>query len=176
MAIVGRPNVGKSTLVNRIVGRRVAIVQEQPGVTRDRKILEAEWSGREFTVVDTGGWQIGGLTLDKLVSAQAERAVREADAVVLVVDVTVGPTDEDVEVARLLARADRPVVLAVNKVDSEAREADMWVFMALGFGAPWPISALHGRGTGDLLDAVVAEFPPPGGGPGRRRAGGGGRR
>ena len=100
MAVVGRPNVGKSTLVNRIVGRRVTIVEESPGVTRDRKALESEWAGREFTLVDTGGWQIGGLALDKLVSAQAERAVREADVVIFVVDVTVGPTAEDAEVGR----------------------------------------------------------------------------
>jgi GTP-binding protein len=160
VAVVGRPNVGKSTLVNRIVGRREAIVEESPGVTRDRKTLDAEWAGREFTLVDTGGWQIGGLSLDKLVSAQAERAVREADAVVFVVDVTVGPTQEDAEVGRLLARAGRPVVLAVNKVDSEARQADIWEFMGLGFTAPWPVSALHGRGTGDLLDALVDVLPP----------------
>ncbi len=160
VAVVGRPNVGKSTLVNRIVGRRVTIVEQSPGVTRDRKALESEWAGREFTLVDTGGWQIGGLALDKLVSAQAERAVREADVVIFVVDVTVGPTAEDTEVGRLLVRAGRPVVLAVNKVDSEARQADIWEFMALGFTAPWPVSALHGRGTGDLLDAVVDQLPP----------------
>ncbi len=180
VAVVGRPNVGKSTLVNRIVGRRETIVEENPGVTRDRKALEAEWAGREFTLVDTGGWQIGGLSLDKLVSAQAERAVREADVVIFVVDVTVGPTAEDTEVGRLLVRAGRPVVLAVNKVDSEARQADIWEFMALGFSAPWPVSALHGRGTGDLLDAVVDLLPPVadesstavGTGPTRARAGG----
>ncbi len=103
---------------------------------------------------------MGGLALDKLVSAQAERAVREADVVIFVVDVTVGPTSEDAEVARLLVRAGRPVVLAVNKVDSEARQSDIWEFMALGFSAPWPVSALHGRGTGDLLDAVVDQLPP----------------
>jgi GTP-binding protein len=160
VAVVGRPNVGKSTLVNRIVGRRETIVEESPGVTRDRKALDAEWAGREFTLIDTGGWQIGGLSLDKLVSAQAERAVREADVVIFVVDVTVGPTTEDTEVGRLLVRTGRPVVLAVNKVDSEARQADIWEFMALGFTAPWPVSALHGRGTGDLLEAVVDQLPP----------------
>jgi GTP-binding protein len=160
VAVVGRPNVGKSTLVNRIVGRRETIVEESPGVTRDRKALDAEWAGREFTLVDTGGWQIGGLALDKLVSAQAERAVREADVVIFVVDVTVGPTAEDTEVGRLLVRTGRPVVLAVNKVDNETRQADIWEFMALGFTAPWPVSALHGRGTGDLLDAVVDHLPP----------------
>ncbi|MGO9656895.1 MAG: ribosome biogenesis GTPase Der [Acidimicrobiales bacterium] len=164
VAVVGRPNVGKSTLVNRIVGRRETIVEESPGVTRDRKALDAEWAGREFTLVDTGGWQIGGLSLDKLVSAQAERAVREADVVIFVVDVTVGPTAEDTEVGRLLVRTGRPVVLAVNKVDNEARQADIWEFMALGFTAPWPVSALHGRGTGDLLDAVVDQLPPASGG------------
>jgi len=155
VAVVGRPNVGKSTLVNRIVGRRETIVEERPGVTRDRKVLQAEWAGHELTLVDTGGWQIGGLPLDKLVSAQAQRAIDEADAVVFVVDGTVGPTDEDVEVARLLLRSGCPVVLAVNKVDTPAREADIWEFARLGFPAPWPVSALHGRGTGDMLDALI---------------------
>jgi GTP-binding protein len=163
VAVVGRPNVGKSTLVNRIVGRREAIVQEQPGVTRDRKVFEAEWTGHRFTLVDTGGWQVGGEELDKLVSAQARRAVDEADAVVFVVDVTVGPTEADKDVARLLLRSGRPVVLAVNKVDGDAREPDVWEFARLGFSQPWPVSAIHGRGTGDLLDALVELFPqePP---------------
>jgi GTP-binding protein len=160
VAIVGRPNVGKSTLVNRIAGRRVTIVEERPGVTRDRKALEAEWAGREFVLVDTGGWQAGGMALDKLVSAQSQRAIVEADAVVFVVDATVGPTDQDMEVARLLLRAGRPVVLAVNKVDNQARDADIWEFAKLGFAQPWPVSALHGRGTGDMLDALVQVLPP----------------
>jgi GTP-binding protein len=147
--------VGKSTLVNRIVGRREAIVEERPGVTRDRKALETEWAGQELVLVDTGGWRASGLELDKLVSAQAQRAIGEADAVVLVVDVTVGPTEEDAEVARLLLRSGRPVVLAVNKVDNQAREPDVWEFARLGFAQPWPVSALHGRGTGDMLDALV---------------------
>jgi GTP-binding protein len=155
VAVVGRPNVGKSTLVNRIVGRREAIVEERPGVTRDRKILDAEWAGHEFFVVDTGGWQAGGLSIDKLVSAQAQRAVREADVVLFVVDGTVGPTEEDSQVARLLLRSDRPVLLAVNKVDNDRREPAMWEFASLGFPEPWPVSALHGRGTGDMLDALV---------------------
>jgi GTP-binding protein len=159
VAVVGRPNVGKSTLVNRIVGRREAIVEEKPGVTRDRKILDAEWAGREFSIVDTGGWQAGGLTIDKLVSAQAQRAVREADVVLFVVDGTVGPTEEDAQVARLLLRSERPVVLAVNKVDNEQREPSIWEFAGLGFAEPWPVSALHGRGTGDLLDALVDQLP-----------------
>jgi GTPase len=160
VAVVGRPNVGKSTLVNRILGRREAIVEERPGVTRDRKVLEAEWAGREFTLVDTGGWQAGGVALDKLVSAQAQRAVDEADAVVFVVDVAVGPTEEDADVARLLLRSGTPVVLAVNKVDNDAREADIWEFAGLGFAQPWPVSALQGRGAGDLLDALVMALEP----------------
>ncbi|HTV12596.1 MAG TPA: ribosome biogenesis GTPase Der [Acidimicrobiales bacterium] len=162
VAVVGRPNVGKSTLVNRIVGRREAIVEEQPGVTRDRKLLEGEWAGHEFTLVDTGGWQAGGEVLDRLVSAQAQRAIDSADVVVFVVDATVGPSTEDTEVARLLLRSGRPVVLAVNKVDNEGRELAIWDFAGLGFPQPWPVSALHGRGTGDMLDALVAALPAPG--------------
>jgi GTP-binding protein len=162
VAVVGRPNVGKSTLVNRVLGRRETIVEERPGVTRDRKSLEAEWVGRDFTLVDTGGWQVGGMALDKLVSAQAQKAIEEADAVLFVVDVTVGPTQADADVARLLVRSGRPVVLAVNKVDTPARELDIWDFAGLGFAQPWPVSALHGRGTGDLLDALVEVLPPEG--------------
>jgi GTP-binding protein len=161
VAIVGRPNVGKSTLVNRIVGRRETIVEERPGVTRDRKVLDAEWAGREFTLVDTGGWQVGGVALDKLVSAQAQRAIDDADVLVFVVDATVGATDQDADVARLLLRSGRPVVLVVNKVDNDAREADIWEFAKLGFPQPWPVSALHGRGTGDMLDALLAALPAP---------------
>jgi GTP-binding protein len=162
VAVVGRPNVGKSTLVNRVLGRRETIVEERPGVTRDRKSLEAEWVGRDFTLVDTGGWQVGGMVLDKLVSAQALKAIEEADAVLFVVDVTVGPTQADADVAHLLVRSGRPVVLAVNKVDTPARELDIWDFAGLGFAQPWPVSALHGRGTGDLLDALVEVLPPEG--------------
>ena len=159
VVIAGRPNVGKSTLVNRIVGRRAAVVEERPGVTRDRKELEAEWCGRAFTVVDTGGWLSSADPLDAQVSAQAERAIAEADVVLLVVDVTVGVIDEDLAVARILKRTGRPVRVVVNKVDSSQREADAWDAMALGLGEPWPISALHGRGTGDLLDDVVRLLP-----------------
>ncbi len=172
VAVVGRPNVGKSTLVNRVLGRREAIVEERPGVTRDRKALDAEWAGREFTVVDTGGWQAGGVALDKLVSAQAQRAVEEADAIMFVVDVTVGPTREDADVARLLLRSGRPVVLAVNKVDNQTREADIWEFTSLGFVEPWPVSALQGRGVGDLLDALVLALPPEASEPGANEAAG----
>jgi GTP-binding protein len=168
VAIVGRPNVGKSTLVNRIVGRRAAIVEEQPGVTRDRKEFEAQWRGRAFRVVDTGGWLApgdAGLTgeepqLAAKVSAQAEAAIAEADVIVLVVDVTVGVTDEDARVARVLQQATTPVIVAVNKVDDERREHDRWEFGRLGLGEPIPVSALHGRLSGELLDAVVDVLPP----------------
>ncbi len=161
LAVVGRPNVGKSTLVNRIVGRREAIVEERPGVTRDRKFLDAEWSGREFTVADTGGWVASGNSLDEQVSAQTERAVADADVVLFVVDTSVGITDEDAKVAELLRRSGRPVVVVANKVDGDSRDTDAWVFARFGLGDPVPVSAIHGRGTGDLLDAVVALFPPP---------------
>ncbi len=165
VAIVGRPNVGKSTLVNRIVGRRAAIVQEKPGVTRDRKELEASWTGRTFVVVDTGGWLPPSAAGDdpaqlvRQVSEQAERAIAEADVILCVVDVTVGAVEEDDAVARILRRAGKPVIVAVNKVDDERREADAWAFARLGLGEPFPISAGHGRGTGELLDAVVAALP-----------------
>jgi GTP-binding protein len=168
VAVVGRPNVGKSTLVNRIVGKRVAIVQEQPGVTRDRKELTAEWNGRPFLVVDTGGWLTegdSGLTgeepeLAAKVSSQANEAMKQADLVVLVVDVTTGVTEEDSRVARLLQQSPTPVLLVVNKVDDERREADVWEFARLGLGEPWPISAMHGRLSGELLDAIVDALPP----------------
>jgi GTP-binding protein len=160
VAVVGRPNVGKSTLVNRIVGRREAIVEEQPGVTRDRKILEADWNGREFLLVDTGGWLASGDGIDAQVSRQAERAIAEADVVLLVVDATVGVTEEDDRVAALLRRSSKPVLVAANKVDGSGREADAWAFARLGLGEPFLVSALHGRQTGDLLDAVVDQLPP----------------
>ncbi|MDQ1361495.1 MAG: GTPase [Acidimicrobiaceae bacterium] len=161
VVIAGRPNVGKSTLVNRIVGRRAAVVEERPGVTRDRKELDAEWCGHPFTVVDTGGWLTSDDPLDAQVSAQAERAIADADVVLLVVDVTVGLTDEDLAVARFLRRSGRPIRVVVNKVDSSQRETDAWEAVSLGLGDPWPVSALHGRGTGDLLDDVVSLLPDP---------------
>jgi len=159
VAVVGRPNVGKSTLVNRIVGRREAIVEETPGVTRDRKFLDAEWAGRDFTIVDTGGWLAGGGSLDRQVSAQSERAIREAAAILLVVDSTVGITDDDAKVANLLRRTDRTVIVVANKIDGDSRESDGWVFAHLGLGDPFPVSAIHGRGTGDMLDALVKLLP-----------------
>ncbi|MEY2569358.1 MAG: GTPase [Actinomycetota bacterium] len=159
VAVVGRPNVGKSTLVNRILGRREAIVEEHPGVTRDRKVVEAEWNGRSFTLIDTGGWLASTDALDAQVSKQAERAMSDADVVLFVVDATVGITGEDERVAAMLRRADRPVLVIANKVDSEGREAAAWELLALGLGDPWPISALHGRGTGDMLDSLVARLP-----------------
>ena len=160
VAIVGRPNVGKSTLMNRILGRREAIVEERPGVTRDRKEVEADWRGRRFRVVDTGGWMAGGNELDQKVSRQSEKALAEADVVLLVVDATVGLTDEDERVARLLRSSDKPVLVVANKVDAENKAAQAWDMVRLGLGDPFPVSALHGRGSGDLLDAVVDALPP----------------
>ena len=159
VAIVGRPNVGKSTLLNRIVGRREAIVEERPGVTRDRKIVQAEWQGQVFQLMDTGGWMPGGDALDEKVSRQSEKAIAEADAVILVVDVTMGVTEEDARIAELLHGLRQPVFVLANKVDDPSREALMWELLALGLGTPHPISALHGSGTGDLLDALVAVLP-----------------
>jgi GTPase len=169
VAVVGRPNVGKSTLVNRIVGRREAIVEERPGVTRDRKVLEAEWAGRHFSVVDTGGWLAAGAAdaLDASVSRQAERAIAAADVVLFVLDAAVGVTEDDDRVAAVLRRVLRAgerapeVLVAANKVDSESRESDAWDLGRLGLGEPMVVSALHGRGSGDLLDAVVAALPEP---------------
>lgn len=159
LAVVGRPNVGKSTLVNRILGRREAVVQDTPGVTRDRVSYPAEWAGRDFTLVDTGGWEVDVRGLDRSVAQQAEVAVDLADAVLLVVDATVGVTASDERIVAMLRRKGKPVVLAANKVDSAMQEADAAYLWALGLGEPHPISALHGRGTGDLLDAVLEVLP-----------------
>jgi len=162
VVVAGRPNVGKSTLVNRIVGRRATVVESEPGVTRDRKALEAEWNGVGFTLIDTGGWLGRGDELTIKVSGQSERALADADVVLMVTDVMVGATDEDLEIARLVKRLGPPVVLVANKVDDTNREAGAWELVSLGLGDPWPISALHGRGTGDLLDEVVRLLPGPG--------------
>jgi GTPase len=163
LAVVGRPNVGKSTLVNRVLGRREAVVEDVPGVTRDRVAYDANWNGRLFTVVDTGGWEPGAEGLAAQVARQAELAVQVADAVLLVVDAVVGATDVDRAVARLLQRSGKPVVLAANKVDDPRGEADATELWNLGLGEPFAVSALHGRGSGDLLDAVLAALPeaPP---------------
>lgn len=159
LAIVGRPNVGKSTLVNRIIGRREAVVQDTPGVTRDRVSYPAEWAGTAFTVVDTGGWEVDVKGLDRSVAEQAEIAVDLADAVLLVLDATVGVTASDERIVTMLRSKGKPVVLAANKVDSPQQEADAAYLWSLGMGEPYPVSALHGRGTGDLLDAVLEVLP-----------------
>jgi GTPase len=163
VAIVGRPNVGKSTFMNRVLGRQAAIVEERAGVTRDRKQMEAEWSGVPFILMDTGGWMVKGNTLDDKVSKQAEKAIEESDAVVMVVDVTVGVTEEDEQVADLIRRrrGSHGTFLLVNKVDGETRDSDIWLFSRLGVGEPQPVSALHGRGSGDFLDLVIAVLPEP---------------
>lgn len=159
LAVVGRPNVGKSTLVNRILGRREAVVEDVPGVTRDRVTYEAEWAGRRFVVVDTGGWERDVRGMAARVAEQAEIAVELADAVLFVVDAMVGATDTDEAVVRLLRRAGKPVVLAANKVDDLRGEVEATALWSLGLGEPYPVSGLHGRGSGDLLDACLAVLP-----------------
>ncbi|MET9264650.1 ribosome biogenesis GTPase Der [Amycolatopsis sp. NPDC004079] len=159
LAVVGRPNVGKSTLVNRILGRREAVVQDVPGVTRDRVAYDAFWAGRRFTLVDTGGWEPDATGLQASVAVQAEMAMQTADAVLLVVDATVGATATDEAVARVLRRSKKPVLLAANKVDDDRLLADTASLWSLGLGEPYPVSALHGRSSGDLLDAIMAALP-----------------
>lgn len=159
LAVVGRPNVGKSSLVNRILGRREAVVQDLPGVTRDRVAYDAVWRGRTFTVVDTGGWDAEAVGLAAAVSAQAEVAIAAADAVLFVVDATVGATDADMAVVKVLRRSNKPVVLAANKVDDERTESDASMLWSLGLGEPHVVSALHGRGSGDLLDVILDALP-----------------
>ena len=159
VAVVGRQNVGKSTLVNRMFGSREAIAHEMPGVTRDRVELEATWGGRTLKLIDTGGFAHDAKGIEALVSDQAERAARHADVVLLVVDVQTGPLEEDAALARRLRRAEVPVLVVVNKVDSERDESDVPAFLSLGLGDPVPVSALHGRGSGDLLDRLVAVLP-----------------
>lgn len=157
--IVGRPNVGKSTLFNRVIGEQAAIVEDRPGVTRDRKELEANWLGHRFMLVDTGGWMPGGSELDAKVSRQVEAAVRNADLVIFVVDGSVGVTDDDELMASWLRKSAATVMLVVNKADNDRREADRWDFLSLGLGDPYPVSALHGRRAGDLLDEVIVRMP-----------------
>jgi GTP-binding protein len=163
IAVVGRPNVGKSTLVNRIIGRREAVVQDVPGVTRDRVSYDATWNGRDFVVVDTGGWAPDAKGMAAQVTEQAELAIGAADAVLFVVDAGVGIQDVDESVVQVLRRAGKPVVLAANKVDDQRAEAEAAGLWNLGLGEPYPVSAVHGRGSGDLLDAILAALPeaPP---------------
>jgi GTP-binding protein len=161
VAVLGRPNVGKSTLVNRIVRRKAAVVDEQPGVTRDRREFEAEWAGRRFLLVDTGGWELNpGEELTAGIRSQAEVAVGGADVVIFVADSTTDVTDDDQGVARLLLRSGIPYVFVANKVDSPKRDRDIDHLWTLGLGEALPVSALHGRGTGDFLDSLVELFPP----------------
>ncbi|EHI11125.1 ribosome biogenesis GTPase Der [Mycolicibacterium thermoresistibile] len=159
VAVVGRPNVGKSTLVNRILGRREAVVQDVPGVTRDRVSYDALWGGRRFVIQDTGGWEPDARGLQQLVADQAMVAMRTADVIILVVDAVVGATTADEAAARMLRRSGKPVFLAANKVDNERGEADAAALWSLGLGEPHPISAMHGRGVADLLDHVLAALP-----------------
>ena len=146
-------------VVDRILGRREAVVEDVPGVTRDRVAYDAEWSGRQFTLVDTGGWEIDVTGIHQRVAEQAEVAIELADVVMFVVDATVGATDTDEQVVRLLRRSGRPVVLVANKVDDQRAEADATALWNLGLGQPWPVSGLHGRGSGDVLDAVLDVLP-----------------
>ncbi|MDQ1582096.1 MAG: GTPase [Microbacteriaceae bacterium] len=159
LAIVGRPNVGKSALVNRILGRREAVVEDTPGVTRDRVSYQAEWNGRRFTIVDTGGWEPDARGINASVAAQAEVAIDLADAVLFVVDANVGATSTDEHVVRMLRKTKKPVFLAANKVDDVRQEPNAATLWSLGLGEPLPVSAVHGRGVADLLDTVLAVLP-----------------
>ena len=169
VAVVGRPNVGKSTLVNRIIGRREAVVEDTPGVTRDRVRYESEWNGVPFIVVDTGGWEQDAVGMSAQVSAQAEAAINTSDVVVFVVDATVGATDADEQIVRVLRQAKVPVILVANKVDDERAELEATRLWSLGLGEPYTVSALHGRGSGDLLDVVLSALPEEGSGQARPR-------
>ena len=159
LAIVGRPNVGKSALVNRILGRREAVVQDTPGVTRDRVNYKAEWNERRFTLVDTGGWEPDAKGIHAAVAAQAEIAIDLADAVLFVVDAMVGPTATDEHVVKMLRATKKPVILVANKVDDIRQEPEAASLWSLGLGQPWPVSAVHGRGVADLLDYVLTVLP-----------------
>ncbi|MEV4086741.1 ribosome biogenesis GTPase Der [Nonomuraea fuscirosea] len=159
VAIVGRPNVGKSTLVNRIIGRREAVVEDVPGVTRDRVTYDANWRGRRFTVVDTGGWDPDATGMNLRIAEQAQVAVELADVIVFVVDATVGATDADEIVGSVLRQSGKPVILAANKVDNQQLELEAAALWSLGLGEPFPVSALHGRSSGDLLDVMLDALP-----------------
>ena len=163
VAILGRPNVGKSTLINRFIGRREAIVEDTPGVTRDRVQYECEWAGRRFIVMDTGGWEARPDGISIQVSASAEVAMNEADVLAFVVDAQVGALDEDELLVQRLRKAKKPLILIANKVDGEREESEAHGLWSLGLGEPYFVSALHGRGSGDLLDHIVAELPEVGG-------------
>ncbi|QXE00286.1 ribosome biogenesis GTPase Der [Terribacillus sp. DMT04] len=159
VAIVGRPNVGKSTIFNRLAGERISIVEDTPGVTRDRIYTEAEWLNQPFNIIDTGGIEIGDAPFLVEIREQAELAIQEADVIVFMVNGREGITGADEEVAKILFRSNKPVVLAVNKVDNPEMRDQIYEFYSLGFGEPFPISGTHGLGLGDLLDAVVGHFP-----------------
>ena len=159
VAVVGRPNVGKSTLFNRIAGERISIVEDTPGVTRDRIYAHAEWLGKHFSMIDTGGIEISDQPLLTQIRQQAEVAIDEADVIIFVADVENGVTDADEQVARILYRSNKPVVLAVNKVDNPERRSDIYDYYSLGLGEPYAVSSVHRIGMGDLLDAVIKEFP-----------------
>ena len=159
VAIIGRPNVGKSTIFNRLAGERISIVEDTPGVTRDRIYARTEWLGHPFNLIDTGGIDIGDEPFLTQITEQAEIAIEEADVIIFVVSVKEGVTDADEKVARILYRTDKPVVLAVNKVDNPELRADIYDFYSLGFGEPIPVAGTHGIGTGDLLDKIIKEFP-----------------
>lgn len=165
VAIVGRPNVGKSTIFNRIVGERVAIVEDMPGVTRDRLYGKGEWLNREFNIIDTGGIELGDEPLLIQMREQAEVAIQEADVIIFIVNGREGITAADQEVAKLLFRSDKPVVLGVNKVDNPEMQQELYEFYSLGIGDPFPISGSHGLGLGDLLDEVIKHFPEEEGDP-----------
>ncbi|TWI58841.1 ribosome biogenesis GTPase Der [Halalkalibacter nanhaiisediminis] len=159
VAIVGRPNVGKSTIFNRIVGERVAIVEDMPGVTRDRLYGKGEWLNRDFNLIDTGGIELGDEPLLVQMREQAELAIKEADVIIFIVNGREGITAADQEVGKLLFRSDKPVVLGVNKVDNPEMQEQLYEFYSLGIGEPYPISGSHGLGLGDMLDEVIKHFP-----------------
>lgn len=162
VAVVGRPNVGKSTIFNRIAGERISIVEDTPGVTRDRIYAHGEWLGKEFNLIDTGGIEISNAPFVEQIKQQAEIAIDEADVIIFLVDIQSGMTDADEQVAQILYRSNKPVVLAVNKVDNFELRSQVYDFYSLGFGDPYPISGAHGIGLGDLLDTVIDNFPEEG--------------